>query len=404
MNSEQKFAYEDMINGHNVFITGGGGVGKTYVISKFYDDISPKKVTYLTSTTGISALNIGGQTLHSLLGIGLGKGEVKFLERKIKKNRKTEVWTTIKVLIIDEISMLDPEVFDKIDKLAKLIRKNDKPFGGIQVVLSGDFCQLPCIKSENFCFEAKSWKTIEKVHYLKNVVRQQDEKFVKVLNSIRLGIIDKEVKEVFNSRIKPIDEKSEILPTRIYPYNKQVDIVNFKHLSKIQKEGGHKLYRYKTDLEISDNYKGSCVVNEDEVLELTVGVQVILTANLSVAVGLANGSMGIVVGFDCENLPIVRFKNVTQVIDYKEYVVEENKQVLYTYLKMPLKLAYAISIHKSQGMTLECIETDISNIFEYGQAYVCLSRVKSLEGLFIKNINYYKIKCHPKAKKYYESL
>jgi ATP-dependent DNA helicase PIF1 len=404
MNPEQEYAYSDIISGKNVFITGGGGVGKSYLIKFFYDKY--KSGTFITSTTGISALNIGGQTIHSLLGIGLGNETVENLVKKIKRSKKVKLWREIKTLIIDEISMLDPVLFDKLEEMARIVRKNETPFGGIQLVITGDFCQLPCVNSDKFCFEAVSWdRCIEKTHYLKQIVRQSDEDFIRALENIRIGVIENDTKKALESRIVEFDEKNEIKPTMLYPYNAQVDLINHKELIKLVSVT-KKSETYTLEKTISPGYFGSVIIpsNLPETVTLAIGAQVMLTINLDLVNGLVNGSRGVVISFTETRLPVVKFLSGTYTVNYYTNTYEEKQKILYTYTQIPLKLAWAISIHKSQGMTLDLVKTDLTRVFEYGQGYVCLSRVKNLEGLYLSGINYQKIRCHPKASKYYQDL
>ena len=407
MNPEQETAYADMVEGKSLFITGGGGVGKSYLIKKFYEN--NKFGTFMTSTTGISALDIGGQTLYSFLGIGLGQDTLEDLVKKLKKYRKVKIWKSIKTLVIDEISMLCPTLFDKLEAVARILRKNEKPFGGIQLILTGDFCQLPCINGNNFCFEATSWdRCIEKTHYLKKIVRQSDAKFIEILEDVRIGAVTPKVKKTLESRMIEFDVKRDIVPTILYTHNAQVDSINQTRLKRLIDVNKHSEV-YKLEKKVDPTYFGTVIIpsNLVENLTLTVGAQVMLTINIDVINGLANGSRGVVTGFtEDTRLPIVKFLSQTQskTVQYYTNIIEEKGKFCYSYSQVPLKLAWAITVHKSQGMTLDLVETDLSRVFEYGQAYVCLSRIKSLEGLYIKDIDYKRIKCHPKALEYYEKL
>ena len=162
LNKRQQLVYTLITQGKNVFITGGGGVGKSEVVKSFYNQYKNNKKIAITSTTGASALLIGGTTLHSYLGIGLGTSSIDILSKKIiKRPYLRNRWRDLQILFIDEVSMLSPELFDKINEIAKIVRRIDLPFGGVQIVLSGDFCQLPCVDSCNFCFESKSWSEFE---------------------------------------------------------------------------------------------------------------------------------------------------------------------------------------------------------------------------------------------------
>ena len=409
LNEKQKLAYNLMRNGKNVFITGGGGVGKSWLINHFVKN-TYKKVA-ITSTTGVSAVIIGGATIHSYLGIGLGTQSINQLVSNIRKKAfYRERWRTIDILVIDEISMLNPELFDKLNEIAQIIRNNIIPFGGMQLILSGDFCQLPCVGSENFCFEAETWEeTVDNTIYLTDIIRQNDLNFQNCLNQIRMGRKSKEVKNIINKRVKAkFDKKNEIKPTKLYPLNSSVDYINDKELEKLVEKNGdvfeyqlefHNLTKRKLD---PNKFMKSCLIQNQ--LQLTINCQVMLIYNLDPENELVNGSRGVVVRFE-NDLPVVQFMNGSQrIIDYNVWEFKDDDKVIATICQIPLKLGYAFSIHKSQGCTIDYAKVDLSNIFEYGMGYVALSRVKSLEGLSIINIDWKNIKCNPKAKKFYKEL
>jgi ATP-dependent DNA helicase PIF1 len=427
---DQLKAYNLMISGHNVFITGGGGVGKSHIINLFRQK-NPDRVIGVTSTTGISAILIGGTTLHSYLGIGLGKEDVQFLARKIRRSKlKIRRWKTLQTLIIDEISMLSPDLFDKLEEIARILRKTSKPFGGIQLILSGDFLQLPCVNTELFCFEAKTWdKCVTHTVYLKQLIRQSDIEFQNCLNAIRIGKIEDKHKAYLEERIgKSLKNDAGIEPTILFPKNSLVDIMNNKMLQK-QTETQREVCEYemitdKLDILHSqlpgysyEEYRDFLHEVDKEIerilkeilippkLHLCIGCQVMLTYNLDIDAGLVNGSKGKVVDINEDGIPIVRFKNGNELtIDFYTWEFTKEDIPFFHITQIPLKLAYSFSIHKSQGSTLDLVEVDLSDIFEYGMAYVALSRVKDIEGLTIKNINWSKIKAHPKAVEYYESI
>tara|TARA_Y100000389_G_scaffold201520_1_gene244424 strand:- start:3654 stop:4964 length:1311 start_codon:yes stop_codon:yes gene_type:complete len=404
-------AYKAMISGKNIFLTGSAGSGKTFLIKLFVKSFKNFIKIAVTSTTGTSALLINGTTLHSYLGIGFGDSSVEVLYEKIVKfGWLVKRWNELNCLIIDEISMLKPELFDKLEELARLIRKNDKIFGGIQLILSGDFCQLPAIGTSYFCFEAKSWnKCISETIYLNEIVRQTDNVFQKILCKLRLGIVDDDVVEILNSCInKPLENEYGIKPTKLFSLNKQVNELNEYELDLLA-DSGCDFYEYNMEMmiiKITDNpssikqkFLKNTVFNEE--LQLCIGAQVMLLINLDLPRGLANGSRGIITEF-VSDFPVVKFLNGEErIIDFHTWEIEENGKPVLRVKQIPLKTAFAISIHKVQGNTLEYAEMDLSNIFEFGQAYVALSRVLSLEGLSIKDINYDLIKAHPKAVEYY---
>lgn len=415
LSKKQRYAYDCILSGKNILITGPAGTGKTSAIKLFYQQYKAMRKIGITSTTGISAVLIGGSTLHSFLGIGLGKDKLDTLYMNIMNNpRNLKKWRELQILIIDEVSMLSPDLFDKLEHLARLLRKNDRPFGGIQLVLTGDFLQLPCVASEQFCFEAESWNScVQEIIYLTEIFRQDDDVFQGCLNELRIGKITSQTRELLSSRINyKLESKNGIIPTKIYSLNRDVDEENERELSKIQKKNKD-LESFQYDLEyqvfkknmrfIEDKIKKICIA--PEVLELCIGAQVMLLYNIDLEAKLANGSRGVVVGFSEEDLPIVRFLNGEErIIEHQVWKIEDNGEVLMTITQIPLKLAFACTVHKTQGITLDYAEIDLGHIFEYGQAYVALSRVKTLEGLSIKNLNFDKVFAHPNAVEFYEKL
>ena len=420
LNNEQLQALEYMLSGKNVFITGSGGVGKSLLLFKFMKQIKGTKNMAITSTTGTSALIIKGSTLHSYLGIGLGKGDTNELYQKIITNPYIiKRWKKLQILIIDEISMLSHKLFDRLEKIARKIKGNDSPFGGIQIILSGDFCQLPCIDTTKFCFQAKSWnKVINHTIYLQQIMRQTDLDFQNCLNHIRLGIITDEVKNILSSRINAeLKNDYGIEPTILYPLNKSVQELNNQKINELISQGSD---TYNFNLKFSRNRelskeKVDKIIRDStptETVVLTLGCQVMLLYNLDISTGLVNGSRGIVTDFTGDNnLPVVRFINgVEKTIEYHTWEIEElnehtkKTQIIGKITQIPIKLAYAFSIHKAQGCSLDYVSLDLRNIFDYGMAYVALSRVRNLEGLSIIGINWDKIKAHPLAVEYYNSL
>jgi len=415
MNDKQKLAFEKMYNGENVFITGIGGSGKTFLINKFVKLHKHKQNIAVTSTTGTSAILLNdGTTIHSWAGIGLGQKSAYILLKNIKSKKfYRDRWKTVDVLIIDEISMMTCELLEKLDYIAKNIRKNEKPFGGIQIIATGDFLQLPCVKSDQFCFESDVWKqTIKNTVYLTENMRQSEKEWIDCLNDIRIGNITPNVQKILKSRMNvKLENDVGIKPTILYPLNTDVDSINNYELEKLSDTNGN-VYEYEKEFTIyPDKYdKIMCKKFEKncncaEKLQLTKHCQVMLIHNLDVEIGLVNGTRGVITGFTPTDLPIVKFLNgVVRPIDYNVWKYEEKDKVIATIEQIPLKLGYAFSIHKSQGCTIDYVVTDLSDIFTYGQAYVALSRVKSLDGLKIIGLDINKIKAHPKAVEFYASL
>jgi len=419
---QQQNAINSIMKGRNVFITGPGGTGKShcifYIISKMMVNGLKKDEIAITSTTGISASSIGGTTLHRFASIGLGNKSFDYYYENISRDSfKKKRWIKCKMLIIDEISMLSPRLFEMLDCLGrKLRRKYNEPFGGIQIIILGDFFQLPTVKEKDFCFEAVNWDDIiNETFYLTKIMRQSDEIFQGVLNKIRVGNIDDNVKEILNSRVGvKLNTTDLIEPTIIYSKKHEVDKYNErKEKELIENCAEHNTfiatYDYSDNLsDLSKVYLKDMIdknYNITDELELRVGSQVMVNANFPDK-KLYNGSRGVIIGFTNLKIPIVRFLDKRELkINVHEWVYESDNNTSVIKKQIPLIIAWAITIHKSQGMSLDYVSTNLGdNIFEYGQAYVVLSRVKNLEGLTISEINFNKIIAHPKVIDYYNNL
>ena len=416
LTEKQQDAYNAMKQGLNVFLTGPGGTGKSYLIKKFIqeyekildldwsgtNDFIDKNPLQVTSTTGISSLLINGKTLHRFAGIGLGNYDGSYYVSKIKKNNKLKQrWLNTKVLIIDEVSMLSPDLLEKIDYIAKTLRGVQQRFGGIQLILSGDFLQLPPVNSDKFCFESPLWnELIDKTFYFQEIIRQDNKEFQSVLNKIRVGIVDDQVKTILDSCVGKDSSELLIEPTILLSTKKMVKEYNDK---KLQDLGDVKKCIFKASYdfvnikeEFKENYvetlNNSIDVNDN--IELKIGTQVMLVIN-GLDDYLANGSVGKIINFD-DGLPVVQFTNgIKKKIEYYRWSLLDDNEIKKKSevqepnvhkTQIPLILAWAITIHRAQGATLDYVKTDIgSSIFEYGQIYVVLSRVKTLDGLYIKN-------------------
>lgn len=409
MNHKQEHAFSLIEKGRNILVSGGGGVGKTHFINEMVKRIKekyPNRIIAKTSTTGSSAILIGGTTLHSYLGIGICKNTIEMITR-IRKMKKRQVWEDTDLLIIDEVSMLSKELFDSIDYIAKELCQNPRPFGGIQVVLCGDFCQLGCIGSNNLCFESELWKRNihETITFTESFRQKDDMMFSKMLDQIRFGEITNDIEDALRSRMITYQKLDDIEPTRLFSYKKDVNEINEKYLNDLicNQQKPSNIYSIRTRSS-KDKIK-KYIPDMDNRLKLCVDAQVILTVNLDIDSGLINGSRGVIKSFTFDGLPVVAFLNgITMPIDYFNYSIEEKSVEVCSYSQIPLILGWAITIHKSQGMTLDLVITDLSNIFDYGQGYVTLSRVRNLNSLYITKIDFTKIKCNPKVLEFYRQL
>ncbi len=405
LNEKQSLAYDLIVNrGKNIFLTGVGGVGKSACIHKIKQDLlSSNKNVAITSTTGVSASLIKGSTLHSYLGIGLGVSSFEKLYKRVSSSGfYTSRWRNIDLLIIDEVSMLSINLFEKLEKIARYIREDIRPFGGIQILLSGDFLQLPTINDDKFLFESELWpKVINEIVLLTEIIRQKDPVFQSILNKIRMGVVDDQVKEILLSREIKYISQDGLIPTYILSTNAQVDKVNKKYYDNLEgPEFSYKIeYFWKKKIAYKEKYEP--LIRFPLTLNLKVGCQVMHLVNNG---GLVNGSRGIVKSFK-DGYPIVLFKNGVEKMILPEILdIEENDDVIMSYKQLPLKVAFSATCHKLQGSTLDIARIDFKRIFECGQLYVALSRVTSLEGLYLRNVDFNKIKTNPKAVAFYKKI
>uniref|UniRef100_A0A6C0LX28 AAA+ ATPase domain-containing protein n=1 Tax=viral metagenome TaxID=1070528 RepID=A0A6C0LX28_9ZZZZ len=391
---KQNDALSIMNRGESIFITGAGGVGKTSVLKSFIDNTRIRVA--ITSTTIDSANILKGTTLKDFLGIGYRNKPCQTLKNRL---------VFIDCLIIDEISMIHPTLFDRLEHIARTVRGNSKPFGGIQLILSGDFLQLSCKGTMDFCFQAKTWDScIPNVIYLDEIIRQSDRVFQECLNNIRIGNLTCNTRDVLNNRIGVVLDN--IRPTKIYARDNNVSIENNIQLDKLAEDGRY-FYAYEMTIKTTGQYLINKFIKYcpvEQRIELCIGAHVILAINIDQSFGLIKGSRGVVVKF-VSDMPVVRFLNgIERIIFMNTWVINEKGREVLEASQIPINIAYAISIHKSQGRSLDYAEIDLSDMFEYGQAYSALSRVKTLAGLSIISINYDYIKADPVAVNYYKNI
>ena len=374
-------------------MTGSAGTGKTHVLKQYIRYLKERKVyPTILAPTGIAASHLEGQTIHSFFSLGIQEQiDQDFLDGLLdKKNLRTR-FSKLKALIIDEVSMISPAIFTAMDLILKAFKASSLPFGGIQVVLSGDFFQLPPISRSNpskrFAWQAPAWKELElRTCYLQKKFRQVDDPIIFILDEIRAGNITQRTHELLESRFRK-DLAIEFTPTKLYTHNMDVDRINQQELValpsaarvfKSEKIGGK--------ANVEKIFKTSLVLEE---ITLKKDAVVIFIKN-NQELGYVNGTTGVVTGFDeASKNPIVKLaSNRSITVTNENWMVENAKgEVAAKVSQLPLRLAWAITIHKSQGMTLDAAEIDLSKTFESGQGYVALSRIKSLQGLRLMGVN-----------------
>ena len=387
----QKEAIDILKMGHNVYLTGKAGSGKTYLLNQYINYLKDRRVSVaVTASTGIAATHIGGVTIHSWSGIGI---KDKLTDRDIDSmEQKPYLWKRFentKVLVIDEVSMLNAERLDMIDRVCKAFKRNENPFGGMQVVLCGDFFQLPPITRGSgeisFVNKSQAWCDMNlHICYLQEQYRQTDPSFLDVLNEIRSNSVSEKTMNKLRSRYKKDPEGIEIV-TRLYTHNVDVDEINNKELEKID----GKKYEYEMKSAGSKalvlGLKKSCLAPEK--LFLKKGAAVMFVKN-NYEKGYVNGTTGEVVDFSYNNYPVVKINSGRKIIvEPENWMIEEDGKIKAEITQIPIRLAWAITVHKSQGMSLDAAEIDLSKSFVRGQGYVALSRIKSLSGLKLMGLN-----------------
>ncbi|MEK7603705.1 MAG: PIF1 family DEAD/DEAH box helicase [Patescibacteria group bacterium] len=399
----QETALSILKTGRNIFLTGEPGSGKTHTINRYVLYLKQLKIkAAMTASTGIAATHINGMTIHSWSGIGIKKNLNADDVKKIIKYRGKRINKT-GVLIIDEISMLDASVIDLVDTVCRAAKKSELSFGGMQVILVGDFFQLPPVRREDeapykFAFESNAWKSANpSVCYLTEQYRQSDSDLIGLLSAIRSGdVLDFHYECLDRCLARPANNQNI---TKLFPHNADVDKINLEELDKLPGSPVNFVMKSKGNDRFVEQLKKGCLSPEN--LKLKKGAVVMFTKN-NFEVGYVNGTTGTVIGFDENNsdegevLPIVQTREGKKItVGSAEWAVEDNGEVVANIEQLPLRLAWAITIHKSQGMTLDEVFVDLKGSFVEGQGYVALSRVKTLKGLYLKGYNQNALKVHP---------
>ncbi|KPM37725.1 ATP-dependent DNA helicase PIF1 [Neonectria ditissima] len=460
LSDEQKHVLDLVVNkGSSVFFTGPAGTGKSVLMRAIITALKekyardPERVA-VTASTGLAACNIGGITLHSFSGIGLGKEDAPTLVKKIRRNPKAKNrWLKTGCLVVDEISMVDGDLFDKLDKIGRTIRQNGRPWGGIQVIITGDFFQLPPVpdsskRETKFAFDAATWSTsIDHTIGLTQVFRQRDPKFATMLNEMRLGKISEDTVRAFKALSRPLNFNDGLGMAELFSTRAEVEGSNERRLNDLK--GRAKRFDAQDSGEPAIREKLLANMMAPKSIVLKVGAQVMLIKNLDES--LVNGSLGKVIAFSDEKsfdmgsgdshdfdedptskarrklkafshdadvrpkrsgtkYPVVQFmtSHGTQRVILcvpEDWKVElPNGEVQAKRTQLPLILAWALSIHKAQGQTLERVKVNLGRVFEKGQAYVALSRATTQDGLQVMGFDKMKVMAHPRVVSFYNQL
>ena len=397
---DQELALAILLSGRSALLTGAAGTGKTHLLNNFIAQARKRgKKVSVTATTGLAATHLGGNTIHSWSGIGVSDHLPNNFFERLSKTRR-DVISKTDVLIIDEISMLHDFRLDMIDKVLRTVRENDQPFGGIQLVMSGDFFQLPPVNRPNeqgggFVVYSDAWQELRPaVLYLERQYRQNDEQLLEILTALRTGDVRRRHVEALLARTKIEPPDGDI--TELHTVNVDVDDINIQKLAELpgkersyqQTTTGSKIY--------VENLQRSVLAPENLVIKLGALVMAVKNSPQKL---YANGSIGTVVDFEpLTEYPVVEFRDgrrVTMVPDVWELRDGERKRASIS--QVPLRLAWAITVHKSQGMTLDAAKIDLRKAFVEGMGYVALSRVRDLDNLYLYGINRRALEVSPDA-------
>lgn len=374
--------------GHNVYLTGPAGSGKTHILNEYIDYLRERDIEVaVTASTGIASTHIGGQTIHSWSGIGIKSVLTSYdLDQLEQKRNLWKRYENTKVLIIDEISMLSASQLDMVDVIARHLKRDSRPFGGMQVVFSGDFFQLPPVsrfEEPAYAFSSNVWQNSPPiVCYLKSQYRQTDTELFSLLEGIRQSQTEESAR-ILSTRLNAKPDPEKVI-TQLFTHNIDVDRINEKELEALP--GELRVFNMTTKGAKStvENLKKGCLALEE--LRLKVGAKVMFIKN-DPRGAYANGTLGTVVSFK-GGYPQVRTNDGRTILAEPvswQTDPEGSRQAEIT--QVPLRLAWAITIHKSQGMTLDAALINLEKTFVAGQGYVALSRVRSLDGVYLEGFN-----------------
>lgn len=399
---KQEQALNILKAGRNAYLTGPAGSGKTHTLREYIFFLKNRGVAVgLTASTGIAATHFGGTTIHSWSGIGihsyLSDADIDIL---VQKEYLWKRYQRTSVLIIDEVSMLTPSIFDSIDRLARAMKQIDAPFGGMQIVLSGDFFQLPPVvrgtHDTSLVHTSSAWNEADiRVCYLEEQFRQSnDDALTNILNEVRSGNVSKESRALLNERMQGYEDEciyDGVIPTKLYTHNADVDAVNTAELNKLPGDEYEYLMESKGKVNVVTALKKGLLAPETLLLKRDA---VVMFVKNNFEAGYVNGTLGVVTDFQ-DGFPVVQTHSGNEIIvGPTDWVIEEGDKVVAQVSQLPLRLAWAITVHKSQGMSIDTAEVDLSKCFVPGQGYVALSRLRTLEGLILRGINEQALEVH----------
>lgn len=396
----QARALDILKTGANVFLTGEPGAGKTYVINQYIAWLEACGLSVaVTASTGIAATHIGGMTIHSWSGAGARDTLTQYdLDQIVSRETTVKRVKKAKVLVIDEISMLDGKLLDMVDVICRTIRQRKDAFGGLQVIFVGDFFQLPPVTRQGdmmrYAFESRAWLEARPlVCYLTEQHRQEDELLLSLLTSIRRNEIEEDHYTLLNEQTDIAYEGIE--PTRLYTHNADVDAVNATKLAALPGRARTYTMSGRGSKPLLEVLVKNCL--SPETLTLKEDAMVMCTKN-NFEAGYVNGTLARVTAFDAGGQPIIETMEGRKIVmETTTWDVIEDGKIRASIEQYPLRLAWAITVHKSQGMSLDAAEVDLSRAFVYGQGYVALSRVRSLGGLKVLGMHPNALQVDPKV-------
>ncbi len=396
---KQVHAQKILRTGANIFLTGEPGAGKTHTINAYVKWLRAHRIEpAICASTGIAATHIGGSTIHSWAGIGISEYLSRHdLHAIAKRGTTTKRIKNKKVLIIDEVSMLSGAILDNVNAMCKLVKSSDEPFGGMQVICVGDFFQLPPVthgEAKRFAFESAAWTEAEfTTCYISEQYRQDDSDFLSLLSAIRTGTLTSTHRNLLELRQMNAAETPTDIP-HLHTHNRNVDRHNNRRLKELP--GSYKTYSMSTkgSKQRIEVLQRGCLSPAE--LHLKKNATVMFTKNDPTG-KYANGTLGTIHDFDLKSqLPIVKLRNNTKItVTPAEWTIQEDGSIKARIAQLPLRLAWAITVHKSQGMSMDEAVMDLSQVFEYGQGYVALSRIRRLSGLHLLGYNEQTFNIHP---------